>query len=211
MENDDIVSYIRKFHAAGWMPGSVGAVAQLIIHNENSKKILITPHNLDVNTFTTNDLFVMKDLYGSQEVQAPLKGNFSISKWAPTFFMLLGKTESRCAAFVSNTNSCLAGAKAIQLWKEKGESHPNMLRLSHCGLIGELSTGASEIGVPIIDCTPEDAPNQVNSLFDVHVKQVPAILVRNYGLLAWAGSLGELRNKIEIFDRLFQIQLQSVF
>ena len=211
MENNDIVSYIRKFHEAGWMPGSVGAVAQLIVHNESSRKILVTPHNLDVNTFSSNDLFVLRDLYGSQEVQAPLKGNFSISKWAPALFMLLSKTESKCAAFVSTKNSCLAGAKAIQVWKEKGESHPNLLRLGHWGLLRDIGVEETAVGIPIIDCLAEEAPNQINNVFEVHIKKFPAIIVRNYGLLVWGSSLGDLRNRVEILDRLFEIQLQAVF
>jgi ribulose-5-phosphate 4-epimerase/fuculose-1-phosphate aldolase len=211
METNDIVSYLRKFHDAGWMPGSVGAGAQLIVHNESSKKILVTPDNLDINTFTSSDLFVLRDLYGTQEIQAPLKGKFSISKWATVFFTLLAKTDAKCAAFVSTQNSCLIGRKAIQLWNEKSESHPNLLRLSHWGLIKDLGIPHPEVNVPIIDCFANEALPQVNSVFDLYVNPFPAILVRNYGLLVWENSLSLLRNKIEILERLFALQLNSDF
>jgi len=189
------------------MPGSVGAVAQLIVHNESSKKILVTPNNIDINTFSTNDLFVLRDLYGSQEIQSPIKGNFSISKWAPVLFALLSRTDSKCSAFISTKNSCLAGARAIQMWKEKGDSHPNLLRLSHCGLLQDLNIEETNVGIPIVDCSTEEALNQVNNIFEIHGKKFPAIIVRNYGLLSWGPSLGDLRNKFEILDRLFEIQL----
>lgn len=211
METNDIISYIRKFHDAGWMPGSVGAVAQLIVHNESSKKILVTPDNLDINVFSSGDLFVLRDLYGTQEIQAPLKGNFSISKWATTFFALLAKTDAKCVAFVSTQNSCLIGRKAIQLWNEKGESHPNLLRLSHWGLIRDLGNSQPEISIPIIDCNASEAPTQITAAFDLYVNSFPAILVRNYGLLVWEDSLSLLRNKIEILERLFALQLNSDF
>ena len=210
METDDIVSYARKFHEAGWMPGSVGAIAQLIVHNESSKKILVTPENLDINAFSSSDLFVLRDLYGTQEIQAPLKGN-SISKWAATFFMLLARTDTKCVAFVSTENSCLMGRKVLQLWNEKGESHSNLLRLSHWGLLRDLGATQVEVSVPIIDCGAEEASAQIASVFDLYTNSFPAILVRNYGLLAWGNSLSGVRNKIEILDRLFALQLNSNF
>ena len=210
MENNDIISYARKFHDAGWMPGSIGAIAQLIVHNESSKKILVTPDNLDINTFSSNDLFVLRDLYGTQEIQAPLKGNFAISMWASTFFMLLAKTDSKCTAFVSTQNSCLLGLKAIQMWKEKSESHPNLVRLSHWGLLKDLGA-QTEINIPIIDCEADEAAAQVENTFNLYVNSFPAIIVRNYGLLAWDSSLPELRNKLEILDRLFGLQLNANF
>lgn len=207
METNDAISYLKKFHEAGWMPGSIGALAQLVVFNESSKKIFVTPDNLDINTLSSGDLFVLRDLYGTQDVQAPLKGNFVISKWASTFFMLLGKTGTSCIAFLSTRNSCLVSMKAVQMWRENSESHPNLLRLGHWGLIKDLGIPEAEVTIPIIDCGAEEAVSQIENVFNLYSDTFPAILVRNYGVLTWERSLSSLRNRVEILERLFDLQM----
>ena len=208
IETNDIVSFIKKFHDAGWMPGSVGAVAQLIVHNESSKKILVTPDKLDVNTLTTSDFFTLRDLYGTQEVQAPVRGNTTISRWASSLFYLLGKNDARCIAFLPTKNACLLGRKSLELWHKQG-GHPNQLRLSHWGLLRDLGCTA-DTAIPIIDSEGENALSQIEHIYELYVQPFPAILVRNYGVFSWEGSLPLLKNKLELLERLFELQLNLV-
>lgn len=208
IDTNDAASYVKKFHEEGWLPGSVGALAQLIVHNESSRKIFVTPEHFDASSLTASDFFTLRDLYGSQEIQAPVKGG-TISRWASSLFLLLGKTDSRCAAFVSTINASLLGVKSLEMWRSQG-GHPNQIRLGRWGLLRDLGYPSLEAILPVIDCEAEDAMTQIENLYNLHVQTFPAILVRNYGLLTWEKTLPLLKNKIELLERLFELQLRTV-
>ncbi|RJR10579.1 hypothetical protein C4588_02985, partial [Candidatus Parcubacteria bacterium] len=195
IEINDFVSSVKKFHASGWMPGSSGAVAELSdTISTNSKKIFMTPDTFDVCSLSSSDLFVLRDLYGSQDVQTPIRGNFTLSKWASVFFYLLGKTSSNAVVFLPTKNASLISLKTIQMWRENSESHPNLLRLGYWGLLTDLGY-TSEMYIPVIDCKADEALTHVENVFNHYPFPFPAILVRGYGLLTWDASLATLRNK----------------
>lgn len=206
-ESTEIVTYLKSFHLAGWMPGSVGALALLVTHSKSSKNIFITPDTFDVNKLTVSDLYVLRDLYGSQAIQPPLKEGAPLSKWASSFLFLLERTNSRCVAFLPTKNSTILSRSCLKTWKERGE-HPNQVRLAHWTLLSSL--GCSQTTLPIIDCDAEQSYKQIESLYEIYVSEFPAIIVRNYGLISWAPDLSLLRNKVELLERIFDLQMHSV-
>lgn len=210
IDSTEIIRTLRDFYQRGWMPGSFGGLACLQIVGENSKKVYMTPDRFDATTLSANDLFVMRDLYGSQDIQGPLTTDLKITRWGSIFLSLIAKTQNNCIGFFSTKAGCLAGRVALHAWRSNSETHPNVVRVSHWGLNAEIGQD-KEFYIPIIEMGAiEELITQVNQIFNMYSEKFPAIIVRNYGYFIWGETLAALRNRTDILERLLELQSHAI-
>ena len=108
-----VIDTLERFKDKGWMPGYSGALALTCAITEASKKIYITPDNPAGKKITTNDLFLLRDLYGSQDIRQPINQiddeSLVLSSWAPLFLEIM-----------TRYNRKKAKEKRLQKKKKKG-------------------------------------------------------------------------------------------
>lgn len=207
-----IIETFDNFKEKGWMPGSNGALALLCSITENSKKIYVTPEGMSKRKLTTNDLFLLRDLYGSQDIQQPINqadDNSKISDWAPLFLELMGRYPgTQAVAQVITKWSALAARMSLAAWKKTAENSPNVIRLSHWPLLSKLGTNR-ELFIPIINYgSSEKMLLESKTILSLY-PETCAILVRDYGMVVWGESLLDLESKIEILEHLCELQIYS--
>jgi len=207
-----IIDTFEKFSSKGWMPGKSGALAMMTNITENSKKIYITPEQTNKAKLTANDLFLFRDLYGSQDVQQPLNQSsesLTLSRWAAVFFEIIKVCPKVSAvAQISTKWSALAGRLALAAWKKNAENHPNIVRLAHWALLDKLTTG-HELLLPVINFSdPESMLSETKSILSLYPNTC-AILIRDYGMVTWGASFNDVENKIEILEHVCELQIYS--
>jgi methylthioribulose-1-phosphate dehydratase len=207
-----IIETFEKFKEKGWRPGGNGALALLCSITENSKKIYVTPNTTDKKKLTTNDLFLLRDLYGSQDLIQPLNqpdDNSKIADWAPVFLDVLARyPETKAVAQVITKWSALSARMALAAWKKTAENNPNVIRLSHWPLLRRLQPNR-ELFIPIINHgNPESMLAEARVSLSLY-PETCAILVRDYGMVIWGETLLDLENKIEILEHLCELQIYS--
>ena len=192
------------------MPGGNGALALMCSITENSKKIYVTPDNTQ-EKLTSSDLFLLRDLYGSQDIRQPLNQaeDTKISYWAPLLLEMLGHgVETTAAVQVITKWSALSARAALAAWKRTAENHPNVIRLSHWPLLSKLNSDR-ELYIPIINHgSSESMLLEARNMLSLY-PQTCAILVRDYGMVVWGRSLLDVENKIEILEHLCELQIYS--
>jgi len=192
------------------MPGTAGGLAHLISMGNNSKRILITPEGVGKDDLTASDLFVLRDLYGTQEMIAPIPKNkpSRISSWAPLFIEVLGRyPTATCVGEFATKWAVLAGRVAFKAWQRNADAFPNVLRLAHWGLLRHLETEQG-LNIPVIEGNTDVMA--LHTAIQQALTNYPstcAVLIRNYGLLAWGDSVGDLKNRLEILEHLCELQV----
>ena len=65
-ETSKILDTITNLRSRGWLPNGSGGLAVLQKIHDNSQKIYITPNK--VKKLVPNDLFLLRSLYGEQDI-----------------------------------------------------------------------------------------------------------------------------------------------
>jgi len=209
-DTDKVIKAFDRFKEKGWMPGGNGALALMCHITENSKKIYVTPNETS-KKLTANDLFLLRDLYGSKDIRQPLNqaDDAKISDWNALFLELMGKyPKIQAVAQVITKWSSLSARMALTAWKKTSENHPNVLRLSHWPLLSKLHSDR-ELFIPIINYgNPEVMLAEARAMLLLYPKTC-VILIRDYGMVVWGESLLDVENKIEILEHLCELQIYS--
>lgn len=205
-ETQKIVEAVARYKAHGWIPGGNGAVALLCPITESSKKIYITPSN--IKSLTQNDLFMLRDTYGAQDVQTPLnKEEGAMTEWASLFMHILQTCpNTRAVIQVATKWTALAARSALLTWRNTASNFPNVFRLSHWPALKQL-TNKQELEIPIIN----HGSNMVmegKAMLSVYPDTF-AILVRDYGAIVWGDSLDDAEGKVEVLEHLSELQINS--
>lgn len=210
MHNQDIVTFLKQCHQRGWMPGTAGGLAHLVSMGNNSKKILITPEGLPKDDLAASDMFALRDLYGTQELIAPISKNkdLSICSWAPLFIEILGRyPTTTCVGEFATKWTTLASRMAFKAWQKNADAFPNVLRLAYWGLIRHLNSN-QELLIPIIETNVDVGVMQASLQQAIsYYPNTCAVIIRNYGLIAWGDSIVDLKNKLEIIEHLCELQV----
>jgi len=207
-ETQQIIDTLLRFKQKGWLPGGNGALALLCPITESSKKIYITPD--DIKTVTTSDLFMLRDTYGAQDMQAPLntaKENAVMSEWAPLFLHIIQNySDVRAVAQVATKWTSLAARASLLSWRKSANSFPNVFRVSHWPALKKITTKA-ELEIPIIN--HNDAKiSEGKAMLSVYPGSF-ALLIRDYGAIVWGNSLLEVEARIEVLEHLCELQIYS--
>ena len=205
-ETQKIVETIARYKARGWLPGGNGALALLCPITESSKKVYITPSN--VRSLSQNDLFMLRDTYGAQDVQSPLnKEDGTMTEWAPLFFHILQVyPASKAVVQVATKWTSLAARSVLLTWKNSATNFPNVFRLSHWPALKKI-TDRTELEIPIINYG-NNAVTEGKAMLSVYPDTF-AILVRDYGAIVWGESLNDVEAKIEVLEHLSELQIYS--
>lgn len=214
-EQMQISEAYNRFRARGWAPGGQCAIALLSHVTDNSKKIYVTPDYVKDAQLASSDLFLLRDLYGIQDIQTPLnqinQAN-KISRWSSVLLEILSRnTTNLCAVQLTPLWSTLAGRHALTNWAKKGDSHPNVLRLTYWKLLEKLTFdgSADELSIPIISYgKPEETLFETKEALKLY-PHTCAIVIRDYGILAWGKTLADVQNRVEILEHLCQLQIQD--
>jgi ribulose-5-phosphate 4-epimerase/fuculose-1-phosphate aldolase len=206
-----VINTFDHFRKKGWMPGSTGALALLCSITENSQKLYVTPDQVG-KKISNNDLFLLRSLYGAQDIQEPLnqmEENLTLSRWSPLFLDIMTKNpEIRAVAQVTTKWSVLAARMALDAWKKRADSHPNILRLAHWELLQDINA-SRELLVPIINYSNSDSMlAEIKRLLPLY-PETCAILVRDYGMLVWGDSFEQIEQRIEILEYVCEMQIYS--
>lgn len=209
MNLQKLLDYHKRFRDKGWMPGGCGALAQLFHITETSKKVYVTPDIPRLDQLTTNDLFVLRSLYGKSDVQNPLnqtEHDLKISRWTPIFLEVFSKhPNARCVAQLSTKWGILSARVALAAWRKSSSHYPNVLRLAHWGLLHHLGAD-KELLIPIIDFSSKEKMEQdAKSLLDLY-PETCAILIRDYGVITWADSLEALESRTELLEHVMELE-----
>ena len=210
-----VVDAFNKFRDKGWAPGGCCAIALLCHVTDNSKKIYVTPDSPKDLQINTSDIFLLRDLYGIQDIQTPLNQidkNLKISRWTPTLLEIVSANPNNlCVAQLSPVWATLAAKYALTLWAKKGDNHPNVLKLTYWKLLEKLAgdTPSTETSIPIIDFTKsEQVTAEVRETLRLY-PQTCAIIIRDYGMLVWGKTVADVFNRVEIIEHLCQLQIQD--
>jgi methylthioribulose-1-phosphate dehydratase len=210
-----VVDAFNKFRDKGWAPGGHCSIAYLCHVTDNSKKIYVTPDNITDLQLNTSDIFLLRDLYGIQDIQTPinqLEKNLKISKWVPTLLEIISSSSNNpCAVQLSPVWSTLAAKYALTVWAKKGDTHPNVLKLTYWKLLEKLTgdTTTTEISIPIINyAKPEQITIEIRETLRLY-PQTCAIIIRDYGILAWGKTLSDVYNRVEVIEHVCQLQIQD--
>jgi ribulose-5-phosphate 4-epimerase/fuculose-1-phosphate aldolase len=209
-EKEKIIKAISYFKDKGWMPGARGALALLNKISDESHKIYITANTPQKGYLTNNDIFVLRNLYGENDIVNPLNQSdeaLEISKWASIFIEIFSrKPEAKCIVQYCPKWPVLAARMAFASWRAKAESYPNLLRLSHWGLLDGLGS-TNELLVPIVNYG--DAESMLSSIrraLSLH-PEICALLIRDYGVILWGETLQTIKNKTEIFNHVCELEV----
>lgn len=206
-ETNKILNAINKFSNKGWFPGGNGGLAVLHKISDSSQKVYVTPSSL--KNICNNDLYLLRSLYGTQDIQQPLnkvENSLQLSPWVSIFLETLGKRNAGCVAALHTKWTTLAGRYALQAWRQQSETYPNLIRLSHWGLIKDF-IGKHEMTIPVINyAEPEQMQTSFSDALRLH-PECCAILIRDYAIVLWESSLSELEARVEILDRLCELQI----
>lgn len=207
-ETSKILDSIANLKNRGWFPNGSGGLAVLQKIHDNSQKIYVTPHK--VKNLVPNDLFLLRSLYGEQDMQTPLnkvENALELSSWTSIFLEILGnKTNATCVAAVHTKWTTLASRAAFHIWRKKSESYPNLLRISHWGLVNDI-TGKNEMFIPIVNYA--DAGTMLSKTKEA-LSLYPescAILIRDYAMVVWEKSLELLESRAEAIEYLCELQV----
>jgi len=209
-----LIDSYHRFRNRGWAPGGLCAIACLSHVTDNSKKIYITPDQIQ-DQLSSNDIFLLRDLYGTQDIQTPLNQidkSIKLSRWAPVLLEILAANASNlCVAQLSPLWSTLAAKYALTIWAKKGDAHPNILRLSYWKLLEKLTGDetSSDFLIPIINYGQQD---KILPELRENLRLYPhtcAIIIRDYGLLVWGKSFADVFNRVEVIEHLCQLQIQD--
>jgi len=209
-----VVDAFNKFRDKGWAPGGNCAIAFMSHVTDNSKKIYVTPDSVNDLQLHTGDVYLLRDLYGIQDIQTPLNQidkSLKISRWTAILLEIIGSNpHNLCAAQLSPVWSTLAAKHALTLWAKKGEAHPNVLKLTYWRLLQKITgENSSEVSIPIIDyINPEQVIGEVRELLKLY-PQTCAIIIRDYAILAWGKTLADVFNRVEVLEHLCQLQIQD--
>ena len=105
--SSDVIDAFKRFKDNGWLPGGQGAIAFVCAITDNSRKVYITPDPTG-KQLTSNDLFILRDLYGSQNVTQPLNFDANSLKKSDWFLLLLDQ--------LATFPECIAAAHVIPKW-----------------------------------------------------------------------------------------------
>jgi len=194
------------------MPGTSGSVALLCNVAENSKKIFITPEDIRKDELVSNELFELRDLYGSQECIPPMEKRgktYKISSWAQIHLDILTRLPgTTCTAFFAPKWTVLAARTSHRASFSSGDSLPNVLRLAYWGLIETIAEG-HEVNIPVISGSSSNPKGLLASLRHALslYPTTPAVVIRDYGILVWADSLSNLKSKTETIERLSELKV----
>jgi ribulose-5-phosphate 4-epimerase/fuculose-1-phosphate aldolase len=206
-----VIKTFDHFRDRGWMPGSSGALALMCSITDSSNKIYVTPDQAD-KRLTTNDLFILRSLYGKPDLQEPLNKideHMDLSKWAPAFLHVLEQyPQTRALAQVTTKWSVLAARMALDAWKKRSDNHPNVLRLSYWELLKDLGSD-KELLIPIINLSdPDSMLTEIKSLLSSYPGTC-AILVRDYGMVVWGNSFDQIERRVEVLEYVCEMQIYS--
>lgn len=214
-ELNQLIEMYRRFRDKNWAPGGSCSIALFCYITDNSKKIYVTPDNFKDIQLNTSDIFLLRDLYGIQDIQAPLNQvdkSLKISRWAPILLEILGVNPANaCVVQLSPPWSTLAGKYALTSWVNKGNSHPNILRLSYWKLLEKLTESASEeeFLIPIVNYgKPEELLIEIREILKLY-PETCAVIVRDYGILVWGKSLSDVYNRVDVIEHVCQLQIQD--
>lgn len=209
---DSVIKACKEFQLSGWTPGTSGSIALLCNVAENSKKIFITPEGVRKDELISNELFELRDLYGSQECIPPMEKRgktYRISSWAQIHLEILTRLPGiTCTAFFAPKWTVLAARTSYRASFSSGDSLPNVLRLAYWGLIEHIAEG-HEVNIPIISGSSDNPGGLLDSLRQALslYPDTPAVVIRDYGMLVWADSLSDLKSKTEIIERLSELKV----
>lgn len=214
-ELQQIIEMFKRFREKNWAPGGSCAISLFCHITDNSKKIYVTPDLIKDIQLNTSDIFLLRDLYGIQDVQAPLNQvdkSLKISRWTPILLEILSNNPANsCAVQLSPSWSTLAGKYALTLWAKKGDTHPNILRLSYWKLLEKLigNDSEDEFLIPIVNYgKPEQLLVEIREILKLYPKTC-ALIVRDYGILVWGKSLNDVYNRVEVIEHLCQLQIHD--
>lgn len=207
-EKVKLIEAIEQFRKKGWMPGFSGSIAVIQNISDDSNKILVTCDKPKKGYIENNDIFTLRNLYGSFDIVNPLnyeEDSLQLSKWISSFIEIFSsQSGARCAAQLCPKWSILASRMAFRAWKLRSESYPNLLRISHWKALQSFGV-ENELMVPIINFDTHDVmASSLKEKLSLY-SQTPAVLIRDYGLLIWGDSLRDLENKVEIFEHLCEL------
>jgi len=208
-----LVDFYYKIKNRGWFPGSSGGLALLCNITDNSKKIYVTPNAIG-SKLSVNDLFLLRHLYGEQDLVSPLnkdESDLRLSKWIGSFLEIFSKQASaRCVMQITTKWSTLATRMSIEAWRRRSESYPNLLRLSHWGVISEIKNpwpSDDELLLPIIEKgDPDTITFNVKTSLELYPK-ANALLIRDYGMFIWGESLEDAEQNAELIEHLCELQV----
>ena len=206
-----VIEAYKSFRSKKWMPGGQGALASLCSINDNSSKVYVTPDQIR-DDLSNSDLFLLRNLYGSNEMQAPLNSfdeTLTISRWTPIFLEIIARfPKTRAIAQLCTKWSVLAARMSLEAWKKKADQHPNVLRLSHWELLNHLGA-SNELLIPVVSLSSGDTllAETKNSLS--LYPNTCAILIRDYGIVVWGESFSDLERRVEILEHVCELQTIS--
>lgn len=208
---EQICSITKKLSEKGWMPGSSGGLALLNTIGTTQKSILIAPGNINKANLKTGDLFEIKWIFENQSFIKPILSNDSnphvLPKLSPIYLLLMNALGAKCVIEASPSWISLATKYALKAWECNAECHPNILRLANWRLLNELSS-KEEVRLPIVNYSSNLEDTQV--LFQRTLNDHPdsiALLIKDYGILAWGDSIENTLSKIELIDELCKLQI----
>jgi ribulose-5-phosphate 4-epimerase/fuculose-1-phosphate aldolase len=207
---EDIVIFCKELHAKGYTPGASGGLAVLCNFGTNSKSIFVTPEGISSSSLQPSELFVLRDFYGAQEFLPPMERadrSYQISKYCPIFLEGLQSTGAGCIAYITSKWATLATRMGLKAWSRDAEGLPNVIRLSHWGLVDEIKPGSCELVAPVINFDSVDSQaaqfKRVRSIYP----ETEVVFVRNTGMIVWADTFESLKIKIELLERLCELQV----
>jgi len=209
-ETAKILTTISSLKDRGWFPGGSGGLAHLQKISESSQKIYVTPDKL--NSVKANDLFLLRSLYGQQDIQTPLNkvdNGLELSPWTSIFLEIIGQKQATCVAALHTKWATLATRAAFHSWRKNSESYPNLLRLSHWGMIKDI-TGKDEMLIPVVDYTDSGTMLAKTKEALALYPESCAILIRDYAVVVWERSLKLLESRAEAIEYLCELQVADI-
>lgn len=209
--NEQLIYYLKYFDSKGWFPGNTGSLAYLFQVNEKNKQIFITPEGADKSDIGPNDIYKVNLFYGSQQMTAPLveKKGRTISKHAVTLISLLNSNLNVKAAGLFITKWATLASRMALLAFDRSDTYPDVIRLAYWGLLNDLQENAIEIRIPVIEYGNEhELKSRVESVLQKHNNPI-AIVIRNYGMFVVGDSLEDLKNKVDVLERLFELEVTN--
>jgi ribulose-5-phosphate 4-epimerase/fuculose-1-phosphate aldolase len=205
-DTQNVVDTIAKYRNRGWLPGGNGALALLCSITENSKKIYITPSN--INQLKPSDLFMLRDTYGAQDVQLPInKEGGGMTEWAPLFMHIFQTyPDSKAVAQVATKWTSLAARASLISWKKSANNFPNIFRISHWPALKKI-INKTDLEIPIVNYGDNKIAEGI-AMLSVYPNTF-ALLIRDYGAIIWGDSLHDVEAKIEILEHLCELQIYS--
>ena len=191
--SSDLSELIRWIHSRGWAPGTGGNFSELI--SRIPLELSISPSGVDKGSVSASDLLIVDGVGGK------VSGFGSPSAETMLHVVIYEETDATVAVHTHSVWNTIASLTPGEVYRLAGFE---MLK----GLRG-VETHEHEELIPILDNSQD-----MKSLSDTlksELRKYPdchAFLLRGHGLYTWGRDQAEAKRHLEVFEFLFELNVQ---